>query len=161
MERGIYFDGWFPNHYCYHPSMPPRRLSMIDDLEDMGGTILVWAGLGGGSISLPYLEEEAFGSIPARFRQYGFVNDSEFIAHAKARGIDRLFAVGPLSAAAVEAFGEGATHFDSKDALVAALQPRLHAGVTCLVKGSRSAGMDQVASALRPHTDRGGAPHAA
>jgi hypothetical protein len=92
MERGIYFDGWFPNHYCYHPSMSPRRLSMIDDLEDMGGTILVWAGLGGGSISLPYLEEEAFGSIPARFRQYGFVNDSEFIAHAKARGID-LFAI--------------------------------------------------------------------
>ena len=82
-------------------------------------------------------------------------------AHAKARGIDRLFAVGPLSAAAVEAFGDGATHFDSKEALVAALQPRLHAGVTCLVKGSRSAGMDQVASALRPHTDRGGAPHAA
>ncbi|MGN6740206.1 UDP-N-acetylmuramoyl-tripeptide--D-alanyl-D-alanine ligase [Dyella sp.] len=82
-------------------------------------------------------------------------------AHAKARGIDWLLAVGPLSAAAVEAFGDGATHFDSKDALVVALQPRLHAGVTCLVKGSRSAGMDQVASALRPQTDRGGAPHAA
>lgn len=82
-------------------------------------------------------------------------------AHAKARGINRLLAVGPLSAAAVEAFGEGATHFDSKDALVAALQPLLHAGVTCLVKGSRSAGMDQVVSALRPPTDRGGAPHAA
>ena len=92
MERGIYFDGWFPNHYCYHPSMPPRRLSMLDDLQDMGGTMLVWAGLGGGSISLSYLEEEAFGAIPARFRQYGFVNDSEFIAHAKDRGID-LFAI--------------------------------------------------------------------
>ncbi|MGA0586799.1 UDP-N-acetylmuramoyl-tripeptide--D-alanyl-D-alanine ligase [Dyella sp. KRB-257] len=82
-------------------------------------------------------------------------------AHAKARGIDRLLAVGPLSAAAVEAFGEGAAHFDGKEALVAALQPLLHDGVTCLVKGSRSAGMDQVVSALRPQTDRGGAPHAA
>ena len=92
MERGIYFDGWFPNEYCYHPSMPPRRLSMLDDLEDMGATMLVWAGLGGGVISLPYLEEEAFGAIPARYRQHGFVNDSEFIRHAKDRGID-LFAI--------------------------------------------------------------------
>ncbi|MGB4137599.1 MAG: hypothetical protein WA971_13600 [Microbacterium sp.] len=92
MERGIYFDGWYPNEYCYHPSMPPRRLSMVDDLEEMGGTMLVWAGLGGGSISLAYLEEEAFGTVPARFRQHGYVNDSEFIAHAKERGID-LFAI--------------------------------------------------------------------
>lgn len=92
MERGIYFDGWYPNEHCYHPSMPPRRLTMIDDLEEMGGTMLVWAGLGGGSISLSYLEEEAFGQIPARFRQHGYVNDSEFIQHAKARGID-LFAI--------------------------------------------------------------------
>jgi UDP-N-acetylmuramoyl-tripeptide--D-alanyl-D-alanine ligase len=82
-------------------------------------------------------------------------------AHAKARGLDRLFAVGPLSAAAVEAFGDGAMHFTGKDALVAALQPLLHAGVTCLVKGSRSSGMDQVVTALRPPTDRGGATHAA
>ncbi|MCP1373904.1 UDP-N-acetylmuramoyl-tripeptide--D-alanyl-D-alanine ligase [Dyella lutea] len=82
-------------------------------------------------------------------------------AHARERGLDRLLAVGALSAAAVEAFGEGAMHFASKEALVAALQPLLHAGVTCLVKGSRSSGMDQVASALRPPTDTGGAPHVA
>jgi len=81
--------------------------------------------------------------------------------HAKVRGLDRLFAVGALSAAAVEAFGEGALHFASKEALVAALQPLLHAGVTCLVKGSRSSGMDQVVSALRPPSERGGADHAA
>jgi len=92
MERGIYFDGWFPNEHCYHPSMPPRRLAMLDDLADMRGTILVWAGLGGGTISLPYLEEEAHGSVPARFRQHGFVTDAEFIAAAKERGID-LFAI--------------------------------------------------------------------
>ncbi|MGI3786509.1 MAG: hypothetical protein ACRYG2_37675, partial [Janthinobacterium lividum] len=92
MERGIYFDGWFPHEHCYHPSMPPRRLAMLDDLADMRGTILVWAGLGGGTISLPYLEEEAYGPIPARFRQHGFVTDAEFIAAAKERGID-LFAI--------------------------------------------------------------------
>ncbi|HEX5304996.1 MAG TPA: UDP-N-acetylmuramoyl-tripeptide--D-alanyl-D-alanine ligase [Dyella sp.] len=82
-------------------------------------------------------------------------------AHAAARGIERLLATGPLSAAAVEAFGRGAQHFHSKHELADALRPLLHPGVTCLVKGSRSAGMDQVVSALRPQDDRGGAPHAA
>jgi hypothetical protein len=61
---------------------------MVDDLAQMRGTVLVWAALGGGSVALPYLEEEAFGAVPARFRQYGFVNDSEFIAAARERGID-------------------------------------------------------------------------
>ena len=35
--------------------------------------------MGGGSLSLPYLEQEAFGPVDARSRFYGFVNDSEFI----------------------------------------------------------------------------------
>ncbi len=56
MERGVYFDAWFPRQHCYHPSLPPRRLKMIDDLEAYHATSLVWASLGGGSISLPYLE---------------------------------------------------------------------------------------------------------
>ncbi|GAB3597217.1 hypothetical protein [Microbacterium tumbae] len=92
MERGVYFDGWYPNEHCYHPSLPPRRLTMADDIVEMGGTILVWAGLGGGVISLPYLEDEAFGRIPQRFRQHGYVNESEFIAYTKQRGID-LFGI--------------------------------------------------------------------
>lgn len=92
MERGIYFDGWYPNEHNYHPSMPPRRLTMADDFAEMGATMLVWAGLGGGVISLPYLEDEAFGKIPQRFRQHGYVNESEFIAYAKQHGID-LFGI--------------------------------------------------------------------
>lgn len=92
MERGVYFDGWYHEHFNYHPSLPPRRLTMLEDVDEMGATALVWAGLGGGVLSLPYLEEEAWGEIPARFRHYGFVNDSEFIAHARDRGID-LFAI--------------------------------------------------------------------
>lgn len=92
MERGIYFDGWYPNEHCYHPALPPRRLTMADDVAEMGGTLLVWAGLGGGVISLPYLEEEAFGRIPQRFRQHGYVNESEFVAYAKQQGID-LFGI--------------------------------------------------------------------
>jgi UDP-N-acetylmuramoyl-tripeptide--D-alanyl-D-alanine ligase len=67
---------------------------------------------------------------------------------ARERGVERLFAVGPLGAATVEAFGDGATHFIDKPALIAALRSQLHPGVTCLVKGSRSAGMEQVVVAL-------------
>jgi hypothetical protein len=88
VERGIYFDAWFPLQHNYHPSLPPRRLRMIDHIEDYRGTMLVWAALGGGALSLPYLEEEAFGPVPPRFRMYGFVNDAEFIAECGRRGID-------------------------------------------------------------------------
>ncbi|TPG11806.1 UDP-N-acetylmuramoyl-tripeptide--D-alanyl-D-alanine ligase [Rhodanobacter glycinis] len=75
-------------------------------------------------------------------------------ARARERGVDRLFAVGPLGAATVEAFGAHGEHFDAKPALIAALQAQLHAGVTCLVKGSRSAGMEQVVAALGSDADK-------
>jgi hypothetical protein len=87
MERGVYFDAWFPRQHCYHPSLPPRRLRMIEDLQEYRATSLVWAALGGGSISLPYLEQEAFQKIDPRFRFYGFLNDREFIEHCQAQGI--------------------------------------------------------------------------
>ena len=87
VERGVYFDAWFPRQHCYHPSLPPRRLRMVDDLVDYRATVLVWASMGGGSISLPYLEQEAFGPVDARSRFYGFVNDSEFIAACHDHGI--------------------------------------------------------------------------
>lgn len=87
MERGVYFDAWFPRQHCYHPSLPPRRRRMIDDLEAYHATSLVWASLGGGSISLPYLEQEAWGEVDERFRFYGFMNDAEFIGACQERGI--------------------------------------------------------------------------
>ncbi|PZF82496.1 hypothetical protein [Jiangella anatolica] len=90
MHRGVYFDAWFPRQHCYHPSLPPRRLRMVDDLVDYRATVLVWASLGGGSLALPYLEQEAFGPVDARSRFYGFVNDSEFIAACHERGIKVL-----------------------------------------------------------------------
>ncbi len=34
MERGVYFDAWFPRQHCYHPSLPPRRLHMVEDLKE-------------------------------------------------------------------------------------------------------------------------------
>ncbi|QDP95362.1 hypothetical protein FOE78_05045 [Microlunatus elymi] len=87
MERGVYFDGWFPRQHCYHPSLPPRRLTMVEDLAAYRATMLVWSALGGGVVSLPYLEDEAHGAIPARFRFYGFLNDAEFIQECRKRGI--------------------------------------------------------------------------
>ena len=91
MERGVYFDAWFPRQHCYHPSLPPRRLRMVDDLVDYRATVLVWAALGGGSMSLPYLEQEAFGD--GRRRGSGSTGSSttaEFIAElprARDRGL--------------------------------------------------------------------------
>src|SRR4051794_7231466 len=87
MERGVYFDAWFPRQHCYHPSLPARRLKMVDDLRAYRATALVWSALGGGSISLPYLEQEAFAKIDPRFRFYGFVNDNEFIRECQRHGI--------------------------------------------------------------------------
>ncbi|MCR5251630.1 MAG: hypothetical protein K6E50_13590 [Lachnospiraceae bacterium] len=92
MERGIYFDAWFRDQYCYHPSLPIRSMQMLEDLELYHGTVLVWAGMGGGSISLPYLEHEAFGPVDPRMQIYGFMNDSEFVAECNKRGI-KLFGI--------------------------------------------------------------------
>lgn len=90
MERGIYFDGWYHNNHCYHPSLPYRSMQMVEDLEKYKATILVWSVMGGGSISLPYLENEAFGDVDPRLRFYGFMNDSEFIAQCNKRGIKTM-----------------------------------------------------------------------
>ncbi len=92
MERGIYFDGWRKHEFCYHPSLPLRDIRMRDDLKRYHATVLVWAGMGGGSISLPYLEEEAFGEVPPRLRIYGHMNDSEFAMECEKLGI-KLFGI--------------------------------------------------------------------
>ena len=67
---------------------------------------------------------------------------------AREAGLKRLYALGPLSAAAAAAFGEGGRHFDSHAALAQALEAELHAGVRCLVKGSRGSAMDKIVTAL-------------
>jgi len=67
---------------------------------------------------------------------------------AKAAGLRRLYTLGPLSAAAAAAFGEGAHSFDNHASLADALRADLRAGVRCLVKGSRGSAMDRIVAAL-------------
>jgi len=68
---------------------------------------------------------------------------------AKSAGIARLYTLGALSAAAADAFGDGAHRFDTHEALIEALRADLHANVRVLVKGSRGSAMDRVVTALR------------
>ncbi len=67
---------------------------------------------------------------------------------ARVLGVKRLFGLGDASAATVGAFGDGAVHFSSKDELIEFLLKQLRTGVTCLVKGSRSMGMEHVVDAI-------------
>ena len=83
---------------------------------------------------------------------------------AKASGIARLYALGELSAAAAEAFGQGGSVFDSHAALAAVLHadiaieqhivaakegvadavPEVFSGLRVLIKGSRGSAMDRI-----------------
>ena len=78
---------------------------------------------------------------------------------AKHAGIARLYALGPLSAHTVEAFGEDGHHFRTHEELARVLESGLREGVRVLVKGSRGSAMDRIVSALL--RDEGNAPHAA
>jgi UDP-N-acetylmuramoyl-tripeptide--D-alanyl-D-alanine ligase len=63
---------------------------------------------------------------------------------AKELGIHELLAVGQQSQFAVKSFGQGAIHFHSQDELLNYLKPHLSKDVSVLVKGSRSARMENI-----------------
>ena len=67
----------------------------------------------------------------------------EIGAYARSRGISSLLGLGEATREAVAAFGAGAQHFDSVEALVPAIRGR-----TVLVKGSRFMRMERVVAAL-------------
>lgn len=76
---------------------------------------------------------------------------AEMGARAKAAGLRRLYTLGPLSAAAAAAFGEGAHSFQDHASLADALRADLRPGVRCLVKGSRGSAMDRIVEIGRAH----------
>ena len=61
--------------------------------------------------------------------------------------VDALYAVGSLMQHAVQAFGAGARHFSDQASLLEALRAET-GDITILIKGSRSAAMDRIATAL-------------
>jgi UDP-N-acetylmuramoyl-tripeptide--D-alanyl-D-alanine ligase len=62
--------------------------------------------------------------------------------------VDALYAVGPLMTHAVEAFGEHAHHFATQAELITALASEQEQNTTLLIKGSRSAAMENIVAAL-------------
>jgi UDP-N-acetylmuramoyl-tripeptide--D-alanyl-D-alanine ligase len=63
---------------------------------------------------------------------------------ARLAGVDRLLAVGELSAHTVAKFGAGARHFERIEELLAEVRTQLAADATVLVKGSRFMQMERV-----------------
>jgi UDP-N-acetylmuramoyl-tripeptide--D-alanyl-D-alanine ligase len=76
--------------------------------------------------------------------------------YARERGIDWLYATGELSRAAVDAFGKGARHFTTIEALVAAAKEQVTSNTSALVKGSRFMRMERVVQALAGDTQKAG-----
>jgi len=69
-------------------------------------------------------------------------------AHAKESGVDALLAVGDASRYAVEAFGDEAVFFKTKDELVTFVQQHESEKINILVKGSRFMHMEEVVNSL-------------
>jgi UDP-N-acetylmuramoyl-tripeptide--D-alanyl-D-alanine ligase len=62
--------------------------------------------------------------------------------------VDALYAVGPLTAHAVDALGNKARHFPDQASLIAAIAQEHGSNTTILIKGSRSAAMENVVASL-------------
>lgn len=68
--------------------------------------------------------------------------------NAKQSGVHRLYTIGPMAAAAAQAFGEGAYRFEDQAAAIDALKDELDSRMTLLIKGSRLSYMERVVTAL-------------
>jgi UDP-N-acetylmuramoyl-tripeptide--D-alanyl-D-alanine ligase len=125
---------------CYNAN-PMSMCAALDDLAATTGEGRRVAVLG------DMLE---LGPEEARFH-------AEIGAHAAARGVDLLVAVGPRSRALADAYGDagaGEVQVTADAAQAATLVPRLvRAGDTVLVKASRGVGLEVVAEALAQDDD--------
>jgi UDP-N-acetylmuramyl pentapeptide synthase len=73
---------------------------------------------------------------------------AEVGAYAKARGLERLLAFGPASAASADAFGDGAEHLQTIEDVCWRATRLASPQASVLVKGSRSMRMERVVQAL-------------
>lgn len=114
---------------------PSSVRAAIDVLAELGGR--AWLVLG----DMGELGEFAAGS----HRDAG--------RYARARGIERLYAHGPLAALAAREFGSGAQCFEAAEPLLRALQAELQPDVRLLIKGSRLNRLERVVAALTGDND--------
>jgi len=84
----------------------------------------------------------------AELGDHARASHEDVATYARARGVERLFALGEGTRDAVRAFGTGAAWYGSAGELTAALRPELSAGVYVLVKGSRVNRLERVVEAL-------------
>jgi UDP-N-acetylmuramoyl-tripeptide--D-alanyl-D-alanine ligase len=68
--------------------------------------------------------------------------------YARQAGVDALFSCGEFAAQVASGFGPTGRHFKTQAELIAALKPELQPDMVVLVKGSRSARMENIISAL-------------
>ena len=121
--------GWTVIDDTYNAN-PASLYSALQVLSGLQGT--AWLVLGD--------MKELGGDSPKMHREVGEA--------ARDMGVSRLFATGAMSTYTVDAFGEGAEHFATREALAEAVRRSLRPGVNCLVKGSRSMGMEAVVEAI-------------
>ncbi len=84
----------------------------------------------------------------------------ETVELARRLGVEEFYAYGEHCCRAAEVFGKQGFCFSDKALMAEFLTQRLHPEVTLLIKGSRSAGMDELVAALRADGKNPGGKHA-
>jgi len=143
-------------HFAGVPGRLQRRpgrsgSTVIDDTynanpESMKAAIRVLAAQAGRTVFVMGDMGELGDAAPEMHAEVG--------AFAREAGVDVLLATGEASRKSVEAFGGGAKHYPTIEALVEAAGHEAAQGATILVKGSRFMQMERVADALAQGSGR-------